>query len=315
MILKPEQMSFADKKFSMILYGSPGLGKSTLAVSAPNPVVIDCDRGVSRIKAYHRKTTLFCSSYEEILEDLESPEVKDCESLIIDTGGSFVTFLQDWAMRDNPQTNKQKNGSISLKGYAAVKTEFLRFTNIVMTVKNKNVIFVFHAVEEKDKDGNPIQRLQCEGSARNLVWQPVDFGAYMYMMGNKRCLSFSPEQEFYAKGCYGVEGRYEIPYLRGPQDPNDFLTKLFEKARETIIAEEAEFAPERKQYETVMAEATKIIEAIKTVEDANAAATSIPKMKHAFTSKKETSAMLKTKAESLGFKWDRDKHCYFVPEG
>lgn len=43
MIRQPEEMTFTDKKFSMIIYGSPGLGKTTLALSAPAPVIIDFD--------------------------------------------------------------------------------------------------------------------------------------------------------------------------------------------------------------------------------------------------------------------------------
>ena len=31
MIKQPTEMTFNDKKFSMIIYGSPGLGKTTLA--------------------------------------------------------------------------------------------------------------------------------------------------------------------------------------------------------------------------------------------------------------------------------------------
>ncbi len=116
MIKKPEEMTFSDKKFSMLLYGAPGVGKTTLALSAPDPIIIDFDRGMSRVKAQHRKTAIFCDTYEEVLNDIKSPEVSDCQTLIIDTGGSFVTFLQDWAMRTNPTVNRQKNGAISLKG-------------------------------------------------------------------------------------------------------------------------------------------------------------------------------------------------------
>ena len=141
MIKQPIDMEFSDKKFSMILYGSPGLGKTTLALSAPDPILIDFDRGVSRVKAYHRKTTIICSTYEEVLEDIRSPEIKDCQTIIIDTGGSFVTYLQDWAMRANPAQNRQKNGALSLKGFGAVKQEFQRFTNMVKDTMNKNIIY------------------------------------------------------------------------------------------------------------------------------------------------------------------------------
>ena len=103
MIVTPENMSFDSKKFSMILYGSPGVGKTTLALSAPDPVLIDFDRGMSRVKAQHRKPAIFCDTYEEVLKDLGSPAMKDFQTIVVDTGGSFITFLQDWAMRSDPK--------------------------------------------------------------------------------------------------------------------------------------------------------------------------------------------------------------------
>lgn len=91
MIVQPNEMSFADKNFSMIIYGPPGVGKSTLALSAPDPVLIDFDGGIARVKAYHRKTTIQCQNYEEVLKDLNSDAVRNCKTIIVDTGGSFIT--------------------------------------------------------------------------------------------------------------------------------------------------------------------------------------------------------------------------------
>ena len=314
MIKQPNELTFNDKKFSMILYGSPGVGKTTLALSAPNPILIDFDRGVSRVKSYHRKLTIVCSTSEEVLHDIESPEVKDCETIIIDTGGSFVSFLQAWAMKINPAVNCQKDGkTISIKGFGAVKLEFQRFTNYVRDTLNKNVIYVFHSDEQKDKDGNPQQRLLCEGAAKNIVWQPCDFGGFVQMIGNSRVISFTPTQEFFAKGCYGIEGQFTVPTV-GPADRNDFLTTLFEKARANIAAEAEAFAPVKDQYDKVMEEAKAIIDAIKTAEDATAAVESIPKLEHALTSKKEASALLAAKAAELGFTFDKKEKKYVPAE-
>lgn len=309
MIKQANELTFTDKKFSMIIYGSPGLGKTTLALSAPDPVLIDFDRGISRVKAYHRKTTIVCSTYEEVLNDIQSSEVKECQTIVIDTGGSFVTYLQDWAMRTNPTVNKQKNGALSLKGFGAVKQEFARFTNHVRDVMNKNIIYVFHSDEQKDKDGNPIQRLQCEGAARNLVWQPCDLGAYMQMIGTRRVLTFTPETEFFAKGCYGIDGQREVPVV-GPNDKNDFLTRLFDEARANIEADNEAFAPIKAQYDTVMVEVNRIIDGIKNAEDATFAATTLPQLEHALTSKKEALGLLTSKASALGLMWDKVDKVY-----
>ena len=144
-------------------------------------------------------------------------------------------------MRTNPTVNKQKNGSISLKGFGAVKSEFSRFTSYIKDILNKNVIYVFHSEEKTDKDGNTQQRLMCEGATKNIVWTPCDFGGYVQMIGNRRVISFTPEQEFFAKGCHGIEGQMEIPAV-GPMDKNDFLARLFDQAKKNIEAENQAFA-------------------------------------------------------------------------
>lgn len=308
MIVKPENMNFSDKKFSMIIYGSPGVGKTTLALSAPDPILLDFDRGISRVAAAHRKDTAFCNSYLEVLQDINSPEMRNYQTIVIDTGGSFVTFLKDWAMTEKGAV--LKNGEFnSLKGFGYVKAEWNRFTEDIKTRLNKNVIYVFHSQEASDKDGNPIQRLVCEGSVRNTVWTPCDFGGYVQMIGDQRVICFTPEQEYFAKGCHGIVGKVNIPAI-GPNDKNDFITRLFEQAKANIAAENEAFAPIREQYEKVMVQVTEIIDSIQNIEDANRAAAAIPALEHAMTSKKEASAMLKAKTDSLGFQWSKEAKCY-----
>lgn len=311
MIKKPEELNFSDQKFSMIIYGSPGVGKTTLALSAPNPVLIDFDRGISRVRAQHRKATIVCDTYEEVLKDLESDDIKEFETIIVDTGGSFVSFLQDWAMRTNPTVNKQKNGAISLKGFGAVKQEFSRFTNYVKDVLHKNIIYVFHSQEQTDKDGNAQQRLLCEGAAKNLVWTPCDFGGYVQMIGNRRVICFTPEQEFFAKGCHGISGQIPVPQL-GEADTNNFLTLLFDQAKANITSEVEALAPKKDAYAEVMAKVKEIIDGVVDAETATKAAQSIPELEHVLTSKKEASSMLQKKTKSLKLKWDKVAKIYYV---
>jgi len=304
MLVTPENMSFDNKKFSMIIYGSPGVGKTTLALSAPDPVLIDFDRGMSRVRTQHRKTSIFCDTYEDVLTDLESPVMKDFQTIVVDTGGSFITYLQDWAMRADPKVNKQKNGAISLKGFGAVKQEFSRFTGYVRDTLNKNLIYVFHSMEQTDKDGNVQVRLMCEGAAKNIVWTPCDFGGYIQMIGDKRVISFTPDQEFFAKGCHGIKGQIVIPEL-GPTDTNDFITKLFEKAKANIAAEAEAYAPVKEQYERVMETVRQMVDTITDADSALKVMNDIQALSHASTSKKESSKMLNDKAKSLGLKYNK----------
>ena len=306
-VVQPYEMNFSDKKFSMIISGSPGIGKTTLALSAPNPVLIDFDKGISRVNAQHRKTTIVSDTYEEILKDLNSPEVAAAETIIIDTGGSLISYLQDWAMRSNPSTNKLKNGSISRIGYGVVATEFNHFTERLKVAMNKNVIYIFHTVEEKDRD-TVKQRLLCEGKARNTVWQPCDLGCYMQMAGEERILGFTPTEEYFAKGCYGISGTRKIPNL-GANTPNDFLTRLFEEARKNIADESKVFEKDKEQHEVSL-----IIETIKDAETANRAAEAMKGVKHALTSNRESRALFRAKLSELGLVYNKEAGTYELPD-
>jgi hypothetical protein len=301
-------MDFSEKKFSMIISGSPGTGKTTLALSAPNPVIIDFDKGISRVKANHRKPTIMCTTYEEVLKDLEDPEIKKFETIIVDTGGSFITFLQDWAMRDNPGVNRQKSGAISLKGFGAVKAEFVRFTNLLQYTFNKNIIYIFHTVEQKDKDTTK-QRLLCEGAARDIVWQPCDIGCFLQIIGDDRVAGFSPTEEYFAKGCFGVSGMHKLPRL-DDNVQNDFLTNLFAQMKQSIAEENKIYEAEKKKYGKAMEAGKKLVENIKDLATANSFSKDIDTVGHALTSRKEIGAIAKAHIAELGFKWNREKKAY-----
>ena len=49
MICKPESLTFAEKKIRLLIAGYPGIGKTTLALSAPKPLYIDVDLSAERI--------------------------------------------------------------------------------------------------------------------------------------------------------------------------------------------------------------------------------------------------------------------------
>ena len=304
MILTPEKMDFSKQTFSAIVYGSPGIGKTTLACSAPKPLLIDFDRGVSRVRADHRVTTIVADTYEEVMNDLRSPMLAEFETIIIDTGGSFVTYLKDGAFRTKPQAKTKAGEFSSLKGFGFVKTEFQNFTNHIKTVMNKNIIYVFHAEEKADKDGNPVQRLLCEGSARNTVWNSCDFGGYLQMLGTQRTICFTPEQEYFAKGTHGINGKIAVPFL-DDKHPNTFMTQLFEQARKNIEAEKEYFEPLKAQYAATMENVQGIIGDIVDAETANVAASTIAGLDHALTSKQEALAMLTEKTNALGLKYKK----------
>ena len=301
-IKKNTDLKFNDKAFTIIIAGAPGTGKTTLALSAPKPLLFDFDRGISRVRAEHRGMTSECDTYEEFLADLETPEYKDCETVILDTGGSLVQMMQPWA-----QANDRKAASDGRAMFGVIKSEFTRLT-AQLRADGKNVVILFHTTEIMKGD-RVMTRLSCEGSVKDICWTPADLGGTLFLRGKKRIMCFSPTEESFGKGCYGIRGEIEVPDLpAGAQ--NRFLTDLFDKARANIAKEQAEFGSMKLIYDEAISQGTGIIAGIKDEETATAAVAKLGNLKHALTSKAELSGKLQTRVKDLGLKWDKGISAY-----
>lgn len=303
-IVKPENMDFSGKNIIMIISGLPGTGKTTLALSAPDVLLIDTDEGMARVNPAHRKDASICKTYEEVLADIKAAEGQ-YKTLVIDTCGALIEYMKDWAMRTDPKASK-KDGGFSLQGYGTIKSEFVRLSAELR--KKFNVIYLFHESITK-QDETVFYELVVEGSARTLVYQPADLAAHLFIQNGRRYLGFTPTENYSAKAAYGIRGLIEVPELKDG-DTNDFLAKLFAKVRENLAAESASLAPEKEAYDKVMETMRKVVDAIKTPENVVSTLNLIKTMKHGLTSEKEAKAMLKKKMDELGIVYDKAAKTY-----
>ncbi len=303
-IIKPENMNFSNKNIIMIISGLPGTGKTTLALSAPDVLLIDTDEGMARVNPAHRKDASVCKTYEEILTDVKAAEGQ-YKTIVIDTCGALIEYMKDWAMRTDPKASK-KDGGFSLQGYGIIKSEFIRFSAELR--KKFNVIFLFHENITK-QDENIFYELVVEGSARTVVYQPADLAAHLFIQNGRRYLGFTPTEQYSAKSAYGIKGLIEVPEL-ADGEPNDFLTKLFTKVRANLDAESKALAPEKSKYEAAMVEAREFINNVEKPEDVSECVKAIKNIDHALTSEKEATALLKNRIAELGIIYDKATKAY-----
>lgn len=309
-IKKAADLDFSNKKFMIIISGQPGLGKTTLALSAPKPFLFDTDKGIARVKAAHRQDVIASEdeTYEELLSDMESDEYKAAESVVIDTGGTLVQLMKDWAKKSDAKAAKDGRAM-----YGVIKSEFDRLCWQIRNKDGKHLVVVFHTTEQSK--GDTIQtRISCEGSTKDIVWTPADFGGHMFMMGSKRCIGFTPTDEYFAKGCFGIQGVIPVPDLKEGQK-NTFLTDLFAKAQENINKEAAAFGTEKNAYDEAMAAGVAIIAAANDPATVASAAETLGNLSHALTSKAELRKLLMERMKQIGVKWDAKENAYVsVPD-
>ena len=298
-------MNFSNKNIIMIISGLPGTGKTTLALSAPDVLLIDTDEGMARVNPAHRKDASICKTYEEVLADIKTAE-GTYKTIVIDTCGALIEYMKDWAMRTDPKASK-KDGGFSRQGYGVIKSEFMRLSAELR--KKFNVVFLFHENMTKNGDDGVFYELVVEGSTRTLVYQPADLAAHLFIQNGRRYLGFTPTEQYSAKSAYGIKGIIEVPDLKDG-DPNDFLTKLFAKVRANLAAESAEVSSAQKVYDEAILMAKVIVGGVKGLEDIPDAVQGINDLKHALTSQKEAKAMLKAKLDELGIVWNKTAKKY-----
>ena len=311
MIRKPNEIKNSTKKVRMLIAGFPGIGKTTLALSAPRPLHIDVDRGVDRVQAKNRKDYIQPETYEELLTDLKS-DLSDYDTLVFDTGGKLLDLMKPYVIKQDSKNGQKDGMTLSIKGYGAVGKEFQRLMEYAYYQLNKHVVVIFHAKEDKDGEATKL-RILVEGSTKDNVWQPMDLGGFMEMSNNRRTIGFSNCERYFAKGTHGISGIKELPDLDNATIPNDFLTKLFEQVNENIKAEAEYFEEQNKAYKQVMDEVNPQIENM-TSENVNEVMEVLKNTKHVLTSEKELKHNFKQKIDSLGMKWNSDKRCYELKE-
>jgi hypothetical protein len=300
-IVKASDLDFKDKKIKMIIAGYAGIGKTTLSLSAPKPLLFDLDKGIDRVETPYRKDTVIITDYEQLLKDLTTEDLSSYETFVIDTGGKLLDLMKPYVIKENAQ-NGQRDGSLSIKGWGAVAQEFKRFNNLVSDLK-KHVIYIFHTREETDGDVTKL-RISLEGSSKNKIWEDMDLGCFVEMQGKNRTIGFSNTERYYAKGTHGIKGIYTIPTLN-EGDANDFLSQMFNKVIDDLQSESKAFSQEKTKYDKAM-KIKIVINSATEAEQLNNVLEAIINVEHALTSEKELKTHLMAKAKTLGLSYDKD---------
>lgn len=321
MIRNPADIQEGQKKIRMLIAGYPGIGKSTLALSAPNPLHIDLDFGIDRVEPRYRKPFIQPQSYDEIRHDLaydptmsevdKAAQLKELEAfdtLVFDTGGKLITIISQWAITQNPKYG-QRDGSLSLKGYGFVGREFVKLMDHCFYVLHKNIVIVFHAIEDKDGDNTRL-RIKVEGQTKNNVWEPMDLGGFVEMVGKDRTIGFDNCERYFAKGTRGIHGLWKIPELNDHHPNNDFLTYLFSVYNQRSNEEVMRANEEKEAYEKAMATGKEILATCKDVDSLNAAIEKFGNIEHSLTSNDELNVLWKQKVAELGLKYNRQTKQY-----
>ncbi len=298
MIKKPHQIE-APKSVKILIYGQPGIGKTTLALSAPAPLLLDFDGGIHRVRQQDVKDTVQVRSWGDIRKLMEE-DLSPYQTLVIDTAGKMLDYMSQDIISGDPKMGR-KDGQLALQGYGVRKGMFQRFI-FDCAAMGKHLVFVAHDKEEKDGDSK-IVRPEIGGSSSGDLIKELDLVGYMEASGKIRTISFDPCEKFYGKNTCGLDPLIKLNDLSAP---NTFLTMVTDR----FAAETALRGEQSKKYTHLLETISHEAEIVADADGANGFVEWAQGIENIWDAKIQAAHMIRDRAKVLGLELDKKTKKY-----
>lgn len=307
LIKRPSELE-VKQTLTALIYGQPGAGKSTLACSAPNPVMLDFDGGATRINGAHQVPTVQVRKWEDVGGALEEiKEAAEFQSIIIDTVGKMMMFLEGYIKRTNAKM-RNYDGSLTLKGYGLRKQMFLNFIKEV-SVMGMNIIFVGHEIEQKRGD-DTIIRPEIGGSSTNDLMKELDLVGYVETIGQSRTISFDPCDRYYAKNTCNMAGIIKLPVLTDKDGNAVGENKFLQQVIEAYKQRQKHNIELTSQYEQLCQLIRENAAEVSDADSANDYIEWVKSLAHLMNSKAVALTCLQSRVKELGLIYNKKKSRY-----
>lgn len=267
----------------IVLYGTPGTGKTSLANTANNPILIDTDRGSDR--ASNRVDTLMASKWLDIENEKEA--IKTYDTVVVDTAKALLDdYLSDYVVTQN-----YKLKSNGLKRFGEMAEKFKEFVNFLRQ-NQSDIIFVCH--DKEQTEGDIIKHSpECTGQSKDLLLRIADQVGYVTMVNGQRTIVFDPTDTTIGKNVAQIPPM-RIPDVNSVEFPT-CMAEIISKVKKSLVGK----SEAQKEAQEQLDSAREKLKSAKTIDDANeliSITKTLPKPMQSAFSKKVVEEMKK-----LGF--------------
>lgn len=289
----------------MMIYGQAGMGKSTVALSAPKPLLLDFDNGVKRMNMAHLENidTVQVTSWNDVQLVLQE-DLSVYQTIVVDTIGKMMDFII---------TYKCGTRQPSIRDWGGINAEFSWMTRTLSSLK-KHIIFVAHRDTRKEGDDTVFIPALREKSYNSIVTE-LDLLGYLEMKSERgvqrRTITFDPTSRNDGKNTCNLPSVMEVPTILdkngNPTTKNDFIsTRIIAPYLTMLQSKKAE----QEAYNKVLSDITSCLELVADAASANDFIAHIDDFNHVGSSKMKASMMLAAKAKELGLIFNKETKTY-----
>lgn len=210
----------------LLIYGDPGVGKTSTGFTAETPLLLDFDRGAYR--SNYRKDSVQIDTWADVA-DLSAGDLEPYQTICVDTVGRLLDCLSAKIIADNP-IMRGYGGALSLQGYGVLKAEYAGWLNTLRSY-GKDVVLIAH--DREDKNGEDILvRPDIQGGSYGEVFKRADGVAYLHKAGRDTVLDFSPTDRWVGKNSGGFDTLVVPNFASKP----DFLATVIADTKAALNA-------------------------------------------------------------------------------
>lgn len=289
----------------MMIYGQAGMGKTTVALSAPKPLLLDFDNGVKRVNMAHLDgiDIVQVTSWQDVQQVLQE-DLSVYQTIVVDTIGKMMDFIISY---------KCGTRQPQIRDWGGINAEFSWLTRTLSSL-NKNVVFVAHRDTRKEGDDTVFIPALREKSYNSIVTE-LDLLGYLEMRNEngvqKRTITFDPTSRNDGKNTCNLPGLMQVPTILNrngsPTAKNDFITMQVIRPYLNMLQVKKE---EAAKYDKVVEEIRDQIEMITDALSANEFAKIINNFDHVGSSLAKARDMFGKKVKELGLVYDKETKTY-----
>lgn len=183
----------------VLIYGEPGVGKSSFGFTCKRPLVLDFDNGSFRSDFEMRGTRINIESWDDIstLMRTHVDVLAAHDTIVIDTVSTCLDYLGAHLIKLNYK-NGNGRGGLSQLGYGALAVDFRGWISQLREL-GKDIVMVAQHVDKQEGDGTK-KRPKAQGQTAAFIIEMSDYVGFAHIAGGHRMLGFKPTDDYYAKG-------------------------------------------------------------------------------------------------------------------